>query len=120
MFSAFNILLYAQNHILKLASSPDEEGLIKGDEQREDLYSLYEFALKLEPKPERPEPTLAQLQMVNRARSFVTMKMKKRANLRESKSASKNILKLKKLLGSQIQQKMKEFDDDDNEAEIDE
>ena len=32
VFSAFNILLYAQNHILKLASSPDEEGLVKGDE----------------------------------------------------------------------------------------
>lgn len=82
-----------------MASSAQEDGLVKGDAQRDDLYALYEFALKLEPQPERPEPTLAQLQMVNRARSFVTMKMRKRASLREAKAQNKDMLKLKKMLG---------------------
>ena len=73
VFSCFNILVYAQNHILRAASSDETN-----EEARDCLYELYELALKLEPKPDRPEPTTAQIQMINRARSFVTKKMKKR------------------------------------------
>lgn len=84
VFPCFNILVYAQNYVLKAAGSEETN-----DEARDDLYELYELALKLEPKPERPEPTTAQIQMINRARSFVTMKMRKRQNLREFKSNRK-------------------------------
>ena len=61
IFKGFNILIYAQNHILKMASSTDESIDQKSlDENREALYSLYEFALQLEPKPERDELTFQQ------------------------------------------------------------
>ena len=76
------------------------------------MYELYEYALKLEPKPEKPEPTLAQMQMVNRARSFVTMKMRKRMNLREQKTQVKSINKLKKIIGSQLEDKIKEMQEE--------
>lgn len=48
------------------------------------------------------------------------MKMKKRASLREVKTNAKEMLKLKKMFGNQITQKMKEFDEDANDGEIDE
>lgn len=89
-FPGFNILIYAQNYILKMASSTDDFIL---EQNREELYKLYEFALKLEPKPEREELTFTQQQLVNRARTFVTMKMKRRANLRESKQEVKGMLR---------------------------
>lgn len=57
VFSAFNILIYAQNYILKIASST-EEGVL--EQNRDELYKLYDFALKLEPKPEREELTFSQ------------------------------------------------------------
>lgn len=76
IFSGFNILIYAQNFVLKLASTTDS-AIIK-EENRDQLYKLYDYALQLEPKPEREELTYAQLQMVNKARSFVTLKMKRR------------------------------------------
>ena len=94
VFPCFNILVYAQNFVLKAASSDDTN-----EESRDELYELYELALKLEPKPERPEPTTAQIQMINRARSFVTMKMKKRQNLREFKANRKQILNMRNLVG---------------------
>ena len=53
------------------------------DENRDELYKLYDFAVELEPKPEREELTFSQQQLVNKARTFVTMKMKRRANMRE-------------------------------------
>lgn len=58
IFSAFNILIYAQNYILTIASDTDEK-IVKED-NREQLYSLYEYALQLEPKPERDELTFSQ------------------------------------------------------------
>lgn len=76
VFDAFNILSYAQNYILKAASSV--EGDVVNDDNREVLYKLYEYALQLEPKPDREELTFSQQQLVNKARSFVTMKMKRR------------------------------------------
>jgi hypothetical protein len=66
---------------------------------RDELYKMYEFAIQLEPKPEREELTFTQQQLVNRARTFVTMKMRRRQNLRESKAEAKGIIKMKKMLG---------------------
>ena len=42
-----------------MAASSDETEKIL-EENRETLYKLYEFALELEPKPERDELTFAQ------------------------------------------------------------
>jgi len=42
VFPAFNILIYAQNYILKMAGSTDD--YIK-DENRDDVYKLYDFAV---------------------------------------------------------------------------
>ena len=55
VFEAFNILIYAQNHILKLASS---DTIVEAN--RDGLYNLYDLAMKLEPKPEREELTFSQ------------------------------------------------------------
>ena len=43
IFSGFNILIYAQNFVLKLASSTDSS-LIR-EENRDQLYKLYDYAL---------------------------------------------------------------------------
>jgi len=52
VFDYMNILMYAENYIFKAASMPAGEGII--EDNREKLYELYSFALKLEPevKPE--------------------------------------------------------------------
>jgi hypothetical protein len=57
IFNAFNILIYAQNYILKIASSTD--GVVTED-NRDTLYKLYDYALELEPKPDREELTFSQ------------------------------------------------------------
>jgi len=77
-----NILIYAENYIFKKASLPADEGIIESN--REELYSLYNLALKLEPET-KPQLTFSQIMMVNRARSFITMKMRKRMQLRQVK-----------------------------------
>ena len=51
--------------------------------------------------------------MINHARSFVTMKMRKRAQIREVKVQNKSMLKLKKLLGNKIGEQMQNLEDDD-------
>jgi len=56
IFNAFNILIYAQNYILKMASSTD--GAVTED-NRDTLYKLYDYPLELEPKPEREELTFS-------------------------------------------------------------
>lgn len=76
VFSGFNILIYAQNYIFKFASSSDTSQ--PKEANRDQVYKLYEYALQLEPKPDRDELTFAQQQLVNRARTFVTIKMKRR------------------------------------------
>ena len=58
IFNSFNILIYAQNYILKLASNTDAEAT--NEDNREQLYKLYEYACNLEPKPEREELTFSQ------------------------------------------------------------
>lgn len=123
IFSGFNILIYAQNYILKFATSTDQSAL--KETNREQIYKLYEYALQLEPKPDREELTFAQQQLVNRARSFVTMKMKRRQNLRDQKKEGKNLKKLRKLLSDQLMSGQQaigqgfeiEDDEDDDEEE---
>ncbi len=112
-FTGFNNLIYAQNYVLKVASSENKEEVLEGN--RDNLYKLYDFALSLEPKPEREELTFSQMQLVNKARSFVTMKMKKRQILRKQKQDSKELVKMKKALVEQLSQKKAEI-----EAEIQE
>ena len=87
IFNAFNILIYAQNYILKMASTTDNSVT---EDNRDTLYKLYDYALELEPKPDRDELTFSQQQLVNKARTFVTMKMKRRQNLREKKKETKD------------------------------
>lgn len=106
VFSGFNILIYAQNHILKMASNTD--GIVT-EENRDTLYKLYDYALELEPKPEREELTFSQQQLVNKARSFVTMKMKRRQNLREKKKETKDHIKMRQVLGDNLTSKQMEI-----------
>jgi hypothetical protein len=56
VFNAFNILIYAQNHILKMASSTEDH---MNEDNRDEMYKLYDFAINLEPKPEREELTFS-------------------------------------------------------------
>lgn len=42
VFNAFNILIYAQNYVLKMASCTDDYVL---DTNRDELYKLYDYAL---------------------------------------------------------------------------
>jgi len=53
------------------------------NDYRDEVYKLYEYALELDPKPDREQLTFAQQLLVNRARTFVTMKMKRRQNIRD-------------------------------------
>jgi len=84
VFPYMNILIYASNYILKIASSGADEGIVR-EENREGLYDLYNLALKLEPES-KPELTFAQRMVVNKARSYITMKMRKRFEMRQVKS----------------------------------
>jgi len=55
VFPNMNVLIYAANYILKIASSGEDEGIVR-EENREGLYNLYNLALKLEPEA-KPELT---------------------------------------------------------------
>lgn len=116
IFSGFNILIYAQNYILTLASTQDDNLVL--EDNREGLYALYEYALELEPKPEREELTFSQHQMVNKARQFVTMKMKRRQNLRSQKQSTKEMLKIKKMMSDQLKMKQHSVQKEIEEEEI--
>lgn len=77
-------------------ASSSEDFLLESN--RDELYKLYDFAIKLEPKPEREELTFSQQQLVNRARQFVTMKMKKRLNVREQKAEAKTLIRMRRMM----------------------
>lgn len=79
------------------------------EENREYLYKLYDFALELEQPPEREELTYSQQMLVNRARGFVTMKMKRRQQLRETKQETKGMIKLRRQLGDSFNEKQAEI-----------
>ena len=108
IFPAFNILIYAENYIFPLASAPSkkkeeadaEPQIIEAN--RELIYQLYDKALKLEPEPRYKEPTFSERQLMNRARKFITMRMKKRMELRMTKNANKERIKARKLLSEQV------------------
>ena len=72
------------------------------EEARDCLYELYEYALRLEPKPDRPEPTTAKIRMINSARGFITIKMKKRKNLRKFR----HMLKMREIARSMGKKKI--------------
>ena len=55
-----------------------------------------------------PELTFSQRQLMNRARKFVTMKMKKRMELRQTKKSKKDKAKMRKLLSEQLLEKIKQ------------
>lgn len=105
VFPAFNILIYAQNYILKMASSTDD---YINEENRDEMYKLYDFAVQLEPKPEREELTFSQQQLVNKARTFVTMKMKRRQNMREQKAEVKDMVRMKRMMSDKLADKQEE------------
>lgn len=110
VFPAFNILLFAENYIFPQAaakplSESAEEGIEEGN--RELLYDLYYKALKLEPEPKHPELTFSQRQLMNRARKFITMRMRKRMELRMTKKEKKDKVKARKLLSDQVLTQLK-------------
>lgn len=108
-FPAFNILIYAENYIYPQASASatGEDPLIV-ENNRELLYNLYYKALKLEPEPKHPELTFSQRQLMNRARKFVTFKMKKRMEMRENKKTMKDKRNLKKQLSDKIMNQLRQ------------
>ena len=69
------------------------------------IYQLYNFALKLEPE-KKPELTFSQRMIVNRARQFITKRMKHRMEMRAVKQGKKNMKKYKLLLSDEM---MKQF-----------
>jgi hypothetical protein len=76
VFENMNILMYAENNIFQVASSNE---IVEGN--REKLYALYNFALQLEPEAKK-ELTFSERMIVNRARGFITMRMKRRMEVR--------------------------------------
>lgn len=62
------------------------------------------FALKLEPE-KKPELTFSQRMIVNRARSFITKRMKRRVEMRTVKSSKKTVRKMKLLLSDEMMSK---------------
>jgi hypothetical protein len=63
---------------------------------------LYYTALKLEPEPKKAELTFTERQLVARARSFITMKMRKRQELRTIKKGKKEQHKMQKLFQQKV------------------
>lgn len=98
VFPNFNILLYAENYIFPVASAvAEEKGSRITEDNRESMYDLYYKALKLEPES-KPELTFTERQLVARARQFITMRMRKRLELRKVKQQKKASLKLQKMI----------------------
>mmetsp|Transcript_34940 Transcript_34940/g.26075 ORF Transcript_34940/g.26075 Transcript_34940/m.26075 type:complete len:149 (+) Transcript_34940:65-511(+) len=87
-FPNFNILLYASEYLMKYASNPETS-----EENRDNIYDLYDMAFKLEPKPE-PELTFSQRMLLQRAQMVFTRKMQKRIKFQGQKRNKKVIMKL--------------------------
>ena len=107
IFPNFNILLYADNFIFPVASAPaekaedDKENSSKvsiREDNREQIYDLYYKALKLEPEPANPELTFTERQGVAKARQFITMRMRKRSEMRKAKQQNKERKKMQKMI----------------------
>lgn len=109
IFPAFNILIYAENYIYPQASASAEgDSPTIVESNRELIYNLYYKALKLEPEPKHPELTFSQRQLMNRARKFVTMKMKKRMEMRANKKTMKDKRNMRKMLSDQIMNQLRQ------------
>lgn len=106
VFENMNILMYAENYIFKRASAPADEGLIV-ESNRERLYELYQFALKLEPE-KKPELTFSERMTLNRCRSFITMKMRKRMQMRQIKDGKKELKKKRRVLSDKLMEELKQ------------
>ncbi len=91
--------MYADNYIFQVAKKPHNEGIKESN--REMIYELYNMALKLEPE-KKPELTFSQRMIVNRARSFITKRMKHRLEMRNMKQGKKNMRKMKLLLSDEM------------------
>ena len=118
IFPAFNILIYAENYLFpaasQVAAKPEDSYEAPGisENNRELIYNLYYKALKLEPEPKFPELTFSQRQLMNRARKFVTLRMKRRKELSMSKQGKKNLIKQRKLLSEQVMAQLRQrFED---------
>ena len=61
----------------------------------------------MEPEPKHPELTFSQRQLMNRARKFITLKMKKRMELRTTKKTIKDKVKMRKLLSEKIMDQLR-------------
>jgi len=112
VFPNFNILLYAENHIFPAASASSEVPKDGGEaeireENRELLYDLYYKARKLEPEPKYPELTFSQRQLMAKARKFVTLRMKKRQEMRQGKKSKKQQLKMRQLMSDRLLEQLK-------------
>ena len=109
VFPNFNILLYAQNYIFPVASASVEgDDAVLKEHNRDLLYKVYYEALELEPEPSKPEMTFGQILLMNKARKFVTMRMKKRMEIRMGKKQKKENNKLRQLLSTQLLQQLKD------------
>ncbi len=96
-FPNFNILLYSQEYIFKQASSATETR----DENRDELYKLYDKAMKMEPEGE-PELTFAQRMTINRAHEFITKRMERRQRVHQQKRNKKLMYKLSNLISNRL------------------
>lgn len=99
-----NILMYAENYVFKTASLPAGEGII--EENREQLYTLYNYALQLEPE-RKPELTFSQRMLVNRARQFITKRMRRRVELRQAKQSKKQQRQMRAQLSQKLYEQFK-------------
>ena len=101
-----NILLYAENYIFPLASQEADQNL--SEQYRDKIYNLYNLALQLEPE-RKPELSFAQRMLVNKARGFITMKMKKRMEVRAVKQNKKAVKKVRMMLSDKMMEQMREL-----------
>ena len=116
-FPNFNILLFAQEKILEYASGDSTLEI-----NRDTLYDLYNKALNLEPKPDKPELTFSQRMLLNRTQSFFTKKMEKRQRVQKQKKTKKLLYNVGSYISSQIfsadQQQDYEYSQDELEQEL--
>jgi hypothetical protein len=99
VFPNMNILLYAENHIFPMASQEAGEAMV--EQNRDKIYNLYNLALQLEPE-RKPELSFAQRMIVNKARSFITKRMKKRIEVRKIKQDKKQMKKVRMMLSDKM------------------
>ncbi len=96
-FPNFNILLFAQEYLLKYAAATDTR-----EDNRETIYQLYDIAHNLNPEPEKKELTFTQRMLVNQASAFMTKKMQKRLKFSAAKKEKKMLYKVGNLISAKL------------------